>query len=62
MHEKQDENSVLSWSTNFFNYNYDTTNIFGNPVAFLGGTMLTDKTKINSVCIYSSEDERFHPK
>ena len=44
---KQDENSMMSWSTNFYYYNYNTTQILGNPVTFLSGTMLADKTMIN---------------
>ena len=44
---KQDENSMMSWSTNFYYHNYDTTKNVGNPVAFLNGTTLTDMTKIN---------------
>ena len=41
---EQDENSIMSWSKNVFNYYYNTTKIFHDPVAFFSGTMLIDKT------------------
>ena len=31
----------------FYNYNYNTNKFVCDPVAFLGGTMLTDKMAIN---------------
>ena len=40
MHEKEDENSMLSLSTNLYLHNYNTTNIFGDLVAFLSGTIV----------------------
>ena len=46
MHKKQDENSLMSWLTNFYYYNYNTTTTFPDAVDFLSGTMLTDKMTI----------------
>ena len=46
MYEKEDENAMMSWSTNFISA-IITAKIFGDTVAFLGGTVLTDKTTID---------------
>ena len=43
---EQDKNSMMSWSTNFI-ITIITIKIFDDPVAFLCGTMLTDKTTTN---------------